>query len=93
MTFEKMLKKLEKRGRLDRINEEIITGKALDFLAANASMTAAAWAAVFTANCPSICLIIAIIHDRSALATDLLRCDSSTSYTAESPEELVKFVV
>ena len=42
MTFEKMLKELEKRGGLDQINEEIITGKVLDFLVANASVTAAA---------------------------------------------------
>ena len=42
MTFEKMLKELEKRGGLDQINEEIITGKVLDFLLANASVTAAA---------------------------------------------------
>ena len=41
MTFEKMLKELEKRGALDQINEEIITGKVLDFLVANASVTAA----------------------------------------------------
>jgi trigger factor len=41
MTFEKMLKELEKRGGLDQINEEIITGKVLDFLVANASVTAA----------------------------------------------------
>ena len=40
MTFEKMLKELEKRGGLDQINEEIITGKTLDFLMANASVTA-----------------------------------------------------
>ena len=42
MTFEKMLKELEKRGGLDQINEEMITGKVLDFLVANASVTAAA---------------------------------------------------
>ncbi len=41
MTFEKMLKELEKRSGIDQINEEIITGKALDFLIANASVTAA----------------------------------------------------
>ena len=41
MTFEKMLKELEKRGGLDQINEEIITAKVLDFLMANASVTAA----------------------------------------------------
>ena len=41
MTFEKMLKELEKRGGLDQINEEIITGKVLDFLVANASVSAA----------------------------------------------------
>ncbi len=42
MTFEKMLKELEKRGGIDQINEEIITGKVLDFLVSNASVTAAA---------------------------------------------------
>lgn len=39
MTFEKMLKELEKRGGIDQINEEIITAKVLDFLVANASVT------------------------------------------------------
>ncbi|MDQ3620884.1 MAG: trigger factor [Verrucomicrobiota bacterium] len=41
MTFEKMLKELEKRGGLDQINEEILTGKVLDFLVANASVSPA----------------------------------------------------
>jgi trigger factor len=39
--FEKMLKELEKRNALDQIQEEIVTGKTLDFLVANASVTAA----------------------------------------------------
>ena len=37
--FEKMLKELEKRNAIDQINEEILTAKVLDFLAANASVT------------------------------------------------------
>ena len=39
MTFEKMLKELEKRNALDQISEEILTAKVLDFLVANASVT------------------------------------------------------
>ncbi|HZH98460.1 MAG TPA: trigger factor [Fimbriimonadaceae bacterium] len=39
MTFEKMLKELEKRNGLDQINEEILTAKVLDFLLTNASVT------------------------------------------------------
>jgi trigger factor len=39
MTFEKMLKELQKRNALDQINEEILTAKVLDFLASNASVT------------------------------------------------------
>ena len=39
MTFDKMLKELEKRGALDQIQEELLTGKVLDFLVANASVT------------------------------------------------------
>jgi trigger factor len=42
MTFEKMLKELEKRGGIDQISEEILTAKVLDFLVANASVSAAA---------------------------------------------------
>ena len=42
MTFEKMLKELEKRGGIDQINEEIVTGKVLDFLVANAAVSPAA---------------------------------------------------
>ena len=42
MTFEKMLKELEKRNALDQIQEEIVTGKVLDFLVANANVTSAA---------------------------------------------------
>lgn len=38
MAFDKMLKELEKREALDQINEEILTGKVLDFLVANASV-------------------------------------------------------
>lgn len=41
MTFEKMLKELEKRNGIDQINEEIVTAKVLDFLVANASVAAA----------------------------------------------------
>lgn len=38
MTFEKMQKELEKRGAMDQIQEEILSGKVLDFLIANASI-------------------------------------------------------
>ncbi|MEA3210466.1 MAG: trigger factor [Chthoniobacter sp.] len=41
MSFEKMLKELQKRNALDQIGEEILTGKVLDFLASNASVTTA----------------------------------------------------
>ncbi len=41
MPFEKMLKELEKRNALDQISEDIVTGKALDFLIANASILSA----------------------------------------------------
>ena len=41
MSFEKMLKELEKRNGLDQINEEILTGKTLDFLISKASVTTA----------------------------------------------------
>jgi trigger factor len=41
MTFEKMVKELEKRGALDQIHEEMLTAKTLDFLVANASVTTA----------------------------------------------------
>ena len=45
MTFEKMLKELEKRNAIDQISEEILTAKVLDFLVANASVTTAPAAA------------------------------------------------
>lgn len=41
MAFDKMLKELQKREALDQINEEILTGKVLDFLVANASVQTA----------------------------------------------------
>ena len=41
MAYDKMLKELEKREALDQINEEILTGKVLDFLVANASVAEA----------------------------------------------------
>lgn len=41
MTFEKMLKELEKRNGVDQIQEEIVTGKTLDFLIANANVSPA----------------------------------------------------
>jgi trigger factor len=41
MTFEKMMKELEKRGALDQIHEEMLTAKVLEFLVANASVTTA----------------------------------------------------
>jgi len=45
MPVEKLQKELEKREALDSINEEILTGKVLDFLVANASVSTAAPAA------------------------------------------------
>jgi trigger factor len=41
MTFEKMMKELEKRGAIDQIHEEMLTAKVLEFLVANASVTTA----------------------------------------------------
>ncbi|MCX6967456.1 MAG: trigger factor [Verrucomicrobia bacterium] len=45
MPVEKLQKELEKREALDSINEEILTGKVLDFLLANASVETSAPAA------------------------------------------------
>jgi trigger factor len=42
MPREKLLKELSNRGALDQVQEEILTGKTLDFLASNASVQAAA---------------------------------------------------
>lgn len=42
MPREKLLKELSERNALDQIQEEIVTGKTLDFLASNASVQAAA---------------------------------------------------
>ncbi len=39
MTFEKMLKELQKRNAIDQVNEEILTAKVLDFLSSTASVT------------------------------------------------------
>jgi hypothetical protein len=39
MTFDKMLKELQKRGAMDQIKEELITAKTLDFVASQASVT------------------------------------------------------
>ncbi|MGC3988681.1 MAG: trigger factor [Chthoniobacteraceae bacterium] len=38
MTPEKLIKELQKNNSLDQVHEEILTGKALDFLVANASV-------------------------------------------------------
>ena len=38
LTFEKMLKELEKRSALDQIQEEIVTGKTIEFLVQNANL-------------------------------------------------------
>lgn len=38
MPAKKLIKELEKRNAMDQINQEILTGKALDFLASNASV-------------------------------------------------------
>ncbi|MDD5350352.1 MAG: hypothetical protein PHQ12_09100, partial [Chthoniobacteraceae bacterium] len=42
MPVEKLRKELEKRQALDSVNEEILTGKVLDFLVTNASVETAA---------------------------------------------------
>ncbi len=42
MPFEKMQKELEKRGAINQIREEILTAKALDFVASEASVTGVA---------------------------------------------------
>ncbi len=39
MTFDKMVKELQKRGVIDQIREELITAKTLDFVASQASVT------------------------------------------------------
>ncbi len=39
MTFDKMLKELQKRGVIDQIREELVTAKALDFVASQAATT------------------------------------------------------
>jgi trigger factor len=39
LTFEKMLKELEKRNAIEQIHEDLLTAKVLDFLVANASVT------------------------------------------------------
>ena len=38
MTFDKMLKELQKRGVIDQIREELVTAKTLDFVASQASV-------------------------------------------------------
>ena len=40
MSFDKMLKELQKRGVIDQIREELITAKTLDFVASQASVSA-----------------------------------------------------
>jgi trigger factor len=42
MTFDKMVKELQKRGVIDQIREELVTAKALDFVASQATVTTAA---------------------------------------------------
>ena len=42
MSFDKMLKELQKRGAIDQVREELITAKTLDFVASQASVTAEA---------------------------------------------------
>ncbi len=42
MTFDKMVKELQKRGVIDQIREELVTAKALDFIASQATVTGAA---------------------------------------------------
>jgi trigger factor len=40
MTFDKMVKELQKRGAMEQIKEELVTAKTLDFVASQASVTA-----------------------------------------------------
>ncbi len=42
MSFDKMVKELQKRGAIDQIREELITAKTLDFVASQASVAGAA---------------------------------------------------
>ena len=42
MTFEKMLKELQKRGAIDQISEEILTAKTLEFIAKEATVSVSA---------------------------------------------------
>jgi trigger factor len=42
MTFDKMVKELQKRGVIDQIREELVTAKALDFVASQAAVSAGA---------------------------------------------------
>lgn len=39
MTFDKMVKELQKRGAIDQIKEELVTAKTLDFVASQANVT------------------------------------------------------
>ena len=41
MTFEKMLKELQKRGGLDQISEDVLTAKTLEFVASHAVVATA----------------------------------------------------
>jgi trigger factor len=50
MSFDKMLKELQKRGALDQISEEILSAKTLDFVAKEATVTTAAPAAAAEAS-------------------------------------------
>ena len=52
MSFDKMLKELQKRGVIDQIREELITAKTLDFVASQASVSADA-AAEKAADAPA----------------------------------------
>jgi len=42
MTFDKMVKELQKRNAIDQIREEVLTGKTLDFLLSKVTVTTAA---------------------------------------------------
>jgi trigger factor len=50
MSFDKMLKELQKRGALDQISEEILSAKTLEFVAKEATVTTAAPAAAAEAS-------------------------------------------
>ena len=53
MTFDKMVKELQKRGVIDQIREELVTAKTLDFIASQASVTVEGAAAESSSEKPA----------------------------------------